>query len=76
MSKKERSLVLKLLDLSNELLIKGDYGNALTCTRAAAWIMSVPATADRMQHPSKGMPYDWNKVIEDTFKPSKETDNG
>jgi hypothetical protein len=44
--------VSRLLDLSNELLIKGDPEAAFTCTQAAARILAIPHTATQVQHPS------------------------
>lgn len=48
----DRDLVSKLLDLSSELLIKGDPHNAWTCTQAAARLLDIPQAATRVQHPS------------------------
>ena len=49
---KDRDLVSRLLDLSNELLIKGDPANAFTCTQAAARLLALPHIRDAVNHPS------------------------
>lgn len=49
---RERDLVSRLLDLSNELLIKGDPANAFTCTQAAARLLALPHIRESVQHPS------------------------
>ena len=58
----DRSLVSRLLDLSTELLMKGDAENAFTCTQAAARILAIPTSADRLTHPSAKMPADVNPI--------------
>lgn len=61
----DRDLVSKLLDLSSELLIKGDSDNAWTCTQAAARILAIPQTATRIQHPNPK--FDIDKTVEWIF---------
>lgn len=53
---KDRDLVSRLLDLSTELLIKGDAENAFTCTQAAARLLAIPQVATAVQHPSGKVP--------------------
>ena len=74
----DRTLVSKLLDLSSELLMKGDNDNAFTCTQAAARILAIPHIADIVQHPTARRQSDvetirefWNGVI-DSYKPPTE----
>lgn len=59
---RDRDLVTRLLDLSSELLIKGDAENAFTCTQAAARILAIPTTATSIQHPSGKIPADVNPL--------------
>lgn len=58
----DRSLVSRLLDLSTELLMKGDAENAFTCTQAAARILAIPASAERMTHASAKVPEGVNPI--------------
>ena len=58
----DRSLVSRLLDLSTELLMKGDTENAFTCTQAAARILAIPSSAERMTHPSAKVPEGVNPI--------------
>jgi len=65
---KDRDLVSKLLDLSSELLIKGDASNAFTVTQAVARILAIPQVANRIQHPQHPNPkFDLDKTIELIF---------
>jgi hypothetical protein len=63
-----QTLSRKLLDLASELIIKGDPDNALLVTLAASQLMSVPAQAERLRHPSGKVPDtttdDINNVIQ------------
>lgn len=52
----QQQLSKKLLDLASELIIKGDPDNALLVTLAASQLMSVPAQAERLRHPSGKVP--------------------
>lgn len=61
----DRDIVSKLLDLSSELLIKGDADNAWTCTQAAARILAIPQTATRVQHPNPK--FDIDRTVEMIF---------
>lgn len=47
-----KEIIERLLDLSNELLIKGDPENAAVCTFAASQLMSLPSQVEVMRHPS------------------------
>lgn len=49
---KTQEIIERLLDLSNELLIKGDPDNAAVCTFAASQLMSLPTQVEIMRHPS------------------------
>lgn len=64
----QQTLSKKLLDLASELIIKGDPDNALLVTLAASQLMSMPAQAERLRHPSGKVPdsstSDINNVIE------------
>lgn len=53
---RDRDLVSRLLDLSSELLIKGDSENAFVCTQAAARLLAIPQVATAVQHPSGKVP--------------------
>jgi hypothetical protein len=63
----QQTLSKKLLDLASELIIKGDPDNALLVTLAASQLMAVPASAERLRHPSGKVPdsstSDINNVI-------------
>ena len=59
---RDRDLVSKLLDLSSELLIKGDTENAFTCTQAAARLLAIPQVANSVQHPSGKVPEGVNPI--------------
>lgn len=58
----DRGLVSRLLDLSSELLIKGDAEHAFTCTQAAARILAIPHAAHTVQHPSGKVPNDIDPI--------------
>lgn len=64
----QQTLSRKLLDLASELIIKGDPDSALIVTLAASQLMSVPAQAESLRHPSGKVPdaitSDINDVIE------------
>jgi hypothetical protein len=66
-----QTLSKKLLDLASELIIKGDPDNALIVTLAASQLMSLPAQAERLRHPSGKVPdastSDINNVIDGIF---------
>lgn len=49
----DRALISGLLDLGNELLIKGDAPNAWICTQAVARLLAIPQVATAVQHPAK-----------------------
>lgn len=63
----QQTLSKKLLDLAEELIIKGDPDSALIVTLAASQLMAVPAQAERLRHPSGKVPdsttSDLNNVI-------------
>lgn len=60
-------LIAGLLDLSAELLIKGDPDNSWLCTSAAARIMAIPSIAQAIgnQHPNPK--FDIDKTVELIF---------
>lgn len=64
---KDRDLVSKLLDLSTELLIKGDSDHAFTCTQAAARLLSIPIVSGNIHHPSAKVPTEWMTEFERDF---------
>ena len=64
---KDRDLVSKLLDLSTELLIKGDADHAFTCTQAAARILAIPLVSGNIHHPSGKVPTEWMTDFERDF---------
>lgn len=72
---KDRDLVSQLLDLSTELLIKGDAEAAMTCTMAAARIMAIPNVTEEIRNPGKGVSIDWNQLLRDMAHPSHQEDD-
>lgn len=49
---RDKDLVVQLLELAEELTLRGKRGDAATCAEAAARILAIPRLADRVQHPS------------------------
>lgn len=75
---KDRDLVSRLLDLSNELLIKGDPVNAFTCTQAAARLLALPHLRTAVNHPSgqtSGDAPDWVDQIITSYLDSYREDD-
>lgn len=75
MQVKDRDLISQLLDLSSELIIKGDAEAAMTCTQAAARILAIPRVAEQVRG-TKGVTVDWNALLESMAPKNPERDNG